>query len=55
MKANSRFRRPQAGSVMIEYVVIALAFASFLVVADIAKDKIAEHQDEYTHSMAQPY
>ena len=44
----------QSGLVMIEYLLMGVVLALLWVSIDFVMEQFGEHQNEYTHSIAQP-
>lgn len=46
-------KRKQGGSVLIEYIIVAMAIFIAWDIVDLVRDSLAEHQSEYTWSISQ--
>lgn len=46
-------KRKQAGSVLVEYLIVAAAIFIAWNIVDLVRDSLVEHQSEYTWSISQ--
>lgn len=54
-QAKPFVRKKSLGMVTTEYLVVALALLATWGIMELVMDLMAEHQSEYTHSIAQPF
>ncbi|MBL1433327.1 MAG: hypothetical protein COB94_007785 [Gammaproteobacteria bacterium] len=54
-RIKSNFKNKSLGMVTVEYLVVALALLATWGIMEFVMDRMAEHQFEYTQSIAQPF
>ena len=48
-------KRKQGGSVLIEYIIVAMAIFIAWDIVDLVKDGMTQHHDKYVWSISQPF